>query len=56
MVLNVPFAEKDEAKHLGAKWDAALRKWFIPHGVDIHLFNRWWSDALKEEMKGYGHL
>lgn len=27
--LNVPFSEKDEAKHWGARWDAGRKKWFI---------------------------
>lgn len=27
--LNVPFARKDEAKGLGARWDAAKKKWCI---------------------------
>ncbi|MFI3136422.1 MAG: DUF5710 domain-containing protein, partial [Methylococcaceae bacterium] len=27
--LNVPFAQKDEAKALGARWDAAQKKWYI---------------------------
>jgi hypothetical protein len=26
--LNVPFTQKDEAKALGARWDAVLKKWF----------------------------
>lgn len=41
MILNVPFAEKDEAKRLGAKWDAAQRKWYVPQGVDVAGFSRW---------------
>lgn len=40
-VLNVPFAEKDEAKQLGARWDAAKRKWYVPNGVDLAAFSRW---------------
>ena len=27
--LNVPFAKKDEAKALGAKWDVGKRKWYV---------------------------
>jgi ribonuclease HI len=27
--LNVPFAEKDVAKDLGARWDASKKKWYI---------------------------
>ncbi|MDP0346717.1 DUF5710 domain-containing protein [Glaesserella parasuis] len=30
--LNVPYAEKDEAKSLGAKWDKFKKKWYMPAG------------------------
>ena len=39
--LRVPFQEKDEAKSLGARWDAAARKWFVPDAVDLKPFERW---------------
>lgn len=42
-VLNVPYAEKDEAKRLGAKWDAARKKWYVPQGVNVEPFSRWVS-------------
>ena len=28
--LDVPFAGKDEAKRLGARWDQAARRWYAP--------------------------
>ena len=40
--LNCPYADKDEAKELGARWDNAKRQWFVPDGVDINLFEKWW--------------
>jgi hypothetical protein len=40
-VLQVPFAEKDEAKRLGARWDAANKKWYVPAGTDVAPFARW---------------
>lgn len=40
-VLNVPYAQKDEAKRLGAKWDAARKKWYVPQGVNAEPFSRW---------------
>lgn len=49
MYLNVPFAEKENAKQLGAKWDAAKRKWYVPHGVDANLFNQWQPNDLKDK-------
>ncbi len=39
--LNVPYAQKDAAKVLGARWDAAAKKWFVPAGKDIALFAQW---------------
>ena len=41
LFLVVPFAEKDEAKALGARWDAASRKWYVPLGKDQAAFARW---------------
>ena len=28
--LSVPYEEKEEAKSLGAKWDALKKKWYVP--------------------------
>ena len=45
IILNVPYAEKAEAKNLGARWDPEIRKWFVPEGVDEAAFSKW----LEEE-------
>ena len=39
--LQVPFPQKDEAKRLGARWDVALKKWYVPDGVDCTAFDQW---------------
>lgn len=39
--LKVPFAEKDEAKKLGARWDAVRKLWYIEGSLDKALFARW---------------
>lgn len=39
--LNVPFAEKDEAKSFGARWDAAARKWYVNQGTDLTPLKKW---------------
>lgn len=39
--LKVPFAEKDEAKKLGARWDAGRKLWYIEGKGDIARFSRW---------------
>ena len=43
IVLNVPYAEKDDAKALGAKWDPDMRKWFVPAGQDCRPFKKWFE-------------
>ena len=39
--LAVPFAEKDDAKQAGAKWDKAEKAWFVPAGVALDGFTAW---------------
>lgn len=43
--LNVPFAEKNEAKALGAKWDPTERAWYVPEGRDAAPFARWMGEG-----------
>ena len=40
LYLNVPFAEKDQAKAAGTKWDGDAKKWFAPAGQDIEPLRR----------------
>jgi len=51
LYLEVPFAEKDQAKKLGARWDPALKKWYAPHGVDLHVLRAWWPASLAGEYE-----
>jgi hypothetical protein len=39
--LNVPYHEKDDAKRLGARWDAARKTWFLPDGTNTEPFGKW---------------
>ena len=39
--LNVPYHEKDDAKRLGARWDAARKTWFLPDGANSEPFTKW---------------
>jgi hypothetical protein len=39
--LNVPYTQKDAAKTLGARWDTANKKWYVPADKDITLFAQW---------------
>lgn len=39
--LNTPYAEKNQAKALGAKWDNANKTWYAPAGLDLNRFEKW---------------
>ncbi len=43
--IAVPFAEKDEAKGLGAKWDRKAKAWYVPTGIDTAAFAKWADTA-----------
>ena len=43
--LKVPYAEKDTAKALGARWDAAKKIWYVKDVSDLTPFSRWTSDV-----------
>jgi hypothetical protein len=47
--LDVPYAQKDSAKTLGAKWDAIAKKWYVPPGKDIMLFANWQTGCIDLE-------
>ena len=46
LFLTVPFAEKDQAKALGARWNAAQKKWYVPDGANSTLFEKWQPQAM----------
>lgn len=39
--LIVPFAQKDEAKRMGARWDGDRKVWYAPENVDISALAQW---------------
>jgi hypothetical protein len=41
LLLTVPYAEKDEAKALGARWNPTKRRWYVPDGVATDAFAKW---------------
>jgi hypothetical protein len=43
--LKVPFNEKDQAKALGARWNAELKLWYVPQGVNSTPFEKWFVNA-----------
>ena len=42
--IDVPFADKDEAKALGAKWHPEARLWHVPKNIGRKKFR--WPDAV----------
>jgi hypothetical protein len=39
--IDVPYAEKDEAKSLGARWDPTAKSWFVPESMELEPFADW---------------
>lgn len=39
--LNVPFAQKDAAKSLGARFDGSAKRWYVEDGRDLTVFAQW---------------
>lgn len=54
-ILEVSFAEKDQAKELGARWNPRLKKWYVPDNLDIAAFNQWVPEE-PEEIFAYAPL
>jgi len=51
--VDVPFAEKDDAKRCGARWDAQVRRWYAPPGQAG--LSRWAPEApLPAVLPGAG--
>lgn len=41
LLLKVPFAEKNQAKSLGARWNPEIKKWYLSDRVKYKQFTRW---------------
>lgn len=39
--LKTEFKDRERVKALGARWDAEVKKWFVPHGRDLTPFAAW---------------
>ncbi|MCM1494706.1 MAG: DUF5710 domain-containing protein [Bacteroides sp.] len=50
LLLNVPYAEKDEAKALGARWNPDLKKWYAPSPYKYPNFYKW-MDLPRDEVR-----
>ena len=47
--LDVPYAEKDEAKSYGARWDFNLKRWYVTDIDDITGLQKWFSNDQPEK-------
>lgn len=47
--LNVPFAQKDLAKELGARWDFVKKVWYVPDGMNPAPFASWLPPELSQQ-------
>ena len=43
--LKVPFAHKEAAKELGARWDAARKIWYVIDPESLEVFSDWMPEA-----------
>ena len=39
--LDVPYADKDGAKALGARWNPTRKRWYVPDGVALDACEKW---------------
>ncbi len=56
--LDVPYAEKDEARARGARWDPVVKRWYAPR-AGMAALDRWQAlpdlpDLLPEEDREWG--
>ena len=55
--MNVPYAQKDEAKALGAKWDKDVKKWYYEGSVkDFTKFGKWILGENEDAVIAYETL
>lgn len=47
--INCPYAESSKAKALGAKWNPEMKKWYVPKGMDLSPFERWFPKEDKQQ-------
>jgi exodeoxyribonuclease VII large subunit len=47
--LRVPYAQKEEAKAFGARWDRDNQTWYAPPGTDLENLKRWLPEGVRDE-------
>lgn len=46
--VQIPYADRAQAKMLGAKWDKDQKSWYIPPGVNQEPFRKWLDSATNQ--------
>lgn len=46
--LKVPYAQKDAAKELGARWDATRKIWYVVDPESIEVFSDWMPEVHED--------
>ena len=55
--LQVPYAQKDQVKGLGARWDGQLKKWYFQGPVKrLAQFGPWIAQGREETLIAYEAL
>jgi hypothetical protein len=49
--LDAPYHEKDDAKRLGARWDAARKTWFLPDGANTDPLEKWLTSEQRRILR-----
>jgi exodeoxyribonuclease VII large subunit len=49
--LKVHYTEKEEAKALGARWDAENQTWYAPPNTDLEHLKRWLPDGVLDKSE-----
>ncbi len=50
--LAVPYAQKDAAKALGARWDKTAKSWYAPQGLELDPFAKWLPHNAPKRERG----
>ncbi|MGJ0847753.1 DUF5710 domain-containing protein [Tissierella praeacuta] len=50
LYLKVPYAEKDEAKALGARWDPQRKEWYVNDSSIYYLFAKWYYNREADRI------
>jgi hypothetical protein len=49
--LRVPYAQKDAAKALGARWSGEKKTWYVPEGLLLAPFENWLTKPCASKSK-----